>query len=257
MSSVFGSAFAASLAHFYNEIRGFVPEAALAKADEVIVRYQNSMSAYHPISPACFPNPFYGLRFPERMQSSALPGLETLCIADAGMDNNIPFYPLLRPGRDVDVIVAIDLSADIQEAPHFERAEGYAKRRNIDGWPAQAGWPKKMKGKAAHDEYPLGTCTVFASETQSQRPIAVVYYPLIKNKAFDPDFDPQTAEFCSTWNFVYSKDQVTQLFGLADRNWRDNADRYKEVLRVIWERKRNARLAEHHTTSRRDVVQLA
>lgn len=38
------------------------------------------------------------------------------------MDNNLPIYPLLRPGRDVDVVVAFDSSADIESVPWFEKA---------------------------------------------------------------------------------------------------------------------------------------
>jgi cytosolic phospholipase A2 len=39
------------------------------------------------------------------------------------MSNNIPFYPLLR--REVDIVIALDTSADIQTNPWFERTEGY------------------------------------------------------------------------------------------------------------------------------------
>jgi hypothetical protein len=38
------------------------------------------------------------------------------------MSNNIPFYPLLR--RDVDIVIALDTSADIQTTPWFERTDG-------------------------------------------------------------------------------------------------------------------------------------
>jgi cytosolic phospholipase A2 len=56
------------------------------------------------------------------------------------MSNNIPFYPLLR--RNVDIIIAVDTSADIQTTPWFERTDGYAKQKGIIGWPIGAGWPK-------------------------------------------------------------------------------------------------------------------
>src|SRR3954454_22572790 len=105
------------------------------------------------------------------------------------MDNNIPFYPLLHPQREVDVIIAIDSSADIQNLPYFERAEGYVKRRGIVGWPTGSGWPKRpgphdgsavpedVKTDLAHeqdsqrhedwvkDKYGLGHVTVFSSAT--------------------------------------------------------------------------------------------
>lgn len=276
----FGSAFAASLAHFYNEMRSFVPAAALDKTDEMITRYRDSMSAYHPISGACFPNPFYRLDTPS--DAKDIPGIERflnskqLCVADAGLDNNLPFYPLLRRGRNVDIILAIDLSADIQTAPHFDRAEGYARRRGIGGWPIGAGWPKekseieaKANARRSAKKYPLGTCTIFDSTasqitlTQSTHqpshvnPITVVYFPLIVNENYDPDFDPQTADFCSTWNFVYSTSQVSKLTGLAAANWNDNIDKVRHVLRKAWERKRSERISKEIEANQREIISTA
>ncbi|KAI7875620.1 FabD/lysophospholipase-like protein [Lichtheimia hyalospora FSU 10163] len=264
MMGVFGSAFAASLSHFYQEIRSFVPSSALEKADGLLLQYRDSMSVYHPISPAWFPNPFYQLHVQawtpviDRLISS-----KKLCLADAGLDNNIPFYPLLRKGRDVDVIFAIDLSADIQTAPHFERAEGYVRRRGIEGWPMGAGWPKD-------NEQGLGTCTVFASEATEKpeqhttsnmnpdhHPVTLIYFPLISNPNYDPEFDPQTAEFCSTWNFVYSPGQVQQLMDLAETNFNDNVDHVRQVLRKVWERKRDQRLARERAISEQQIAQIA
>ncbi|KAI9011985.1 acyl transferase/acyl hydrolase/lysophospholipase, partial [Phycomyces nitens] len=294
LMGLFGSAFAASLAHFYYEIRGFLPLSALQAADETILRYENSMSTFHPISPATFPNPFYKLPFKNNdteIRSESLVNSDKLSLMDAGMDNNIPFYPLLRKGRDVDVILALDLSASIQENSHFERAEGYVKRRGILGWPLGAGWPKsnisdelgsrdggadnvdatnedelygteklnmsedqkkagkEMKGaveesaQAKNTRYPLGTCAVFATSTSETtheaidgehstrttyprhiNPITLLYFPLIQNEDYDREFDPQTAEFCSTWNFVYTSEQVTKLSGLAEANFKENLD---------------------------------
>ncbi|KAI8374151.1 acyl transferase/acyl hydrolase/lysophospholipase [Radiomyces spectabilis] len=281
LMGMFGSAFAASLVHFYEEVRGFLPSKPLQKLDETFIRYKKTMASYHPISPACFPNPFYKI-------SEDVPGEENLkrpkslleskqlCLMDAGMDNNIPFYPLLREGRDVDVILAIDLSADIQTAPHFDRAEGYAKRRGIEGWPVGAGWPKENISDAIQEErpaddrsaritskdgkkpsYALGSCTVFASNSEVTinpaardsntkqpdriNPITVLYFPFIVNEGFDPDFDPQTAEFCSTWNFVYTPEQIAKVTGLAQANLNDNIDTVRQVLKSTWERKRNKR----------------
>ncbi|KAI9488610.1 acyl transferase/acyl hydrolase/lysophospholipase [Zychaea mexicana] len=264
MMGVFGSAFAASLAHFYKEIRGFMPTTAVEKADEMIVRFKDSMSGYYPISPACFPNPFYRLSVPHDAKDDGLVESKQLALADAGLDNNIPFYPLLREGRNADVILAIDLSADIQTSSHFDRAEGYVQRRGISGWPKGAGWPKKSTDDSetspSLSEESLGTCTVFASKTyddeeeESEKPITVVYFPLISNPNHDSTFDPQTAEFTSTWNFVYSSTQVSKLVGLAERNLTDNVDQVRQVLRQVWQRKRAMRLRKEN---KEDVFRIA
>ncbi|KAI8379657.1 acyl transferase/acyl hydrolase/lysophospholipase [Radiomyces spectabilis] len=303
MMGMFGSAFAASLSHFYQEIRNFLPEAAQQKMDETVMAYEYAMSTMHPISPATFPNPFYKLPPKEDddprgvKRTESLVSSEQLCLMDAGMDNNLPFYSLLRKGRNVDVILTLDLSADIDSSDYFERAEGYAKRRGIEGWPVGAGWPKTSIEKAVETadggvekatsefqentkasnptgepqddssrrRYELPTCTVFAStasetvhvndkETNNNEkhtvtsypdhmnPITVVYYPLIVNDNYDPEFDPQTAEFCSTWNFVYTAEQVAKLSDLAEANVKDNIDKTRQVLKAVWERKRKERI---------------
>jgi phospholipase A2 len=61
---------------------------------------------------------------------------------DAGMSNNLPIYPLLRPGRDVDILIAFDASADIKTENWLSVVDGYARQRGIKGWPIGAGWPK-------------------------------------------------------------------------------------------------------------------
>ncbi|CEP18713.1 hypothetical protein [Parasitella parasitica] len=292
LMGMFGSAFVASLAHFYQEIRLLLPTSAIEKADEMIRSYKASVSTIHPISPASFPNPFYKMPTTvqdkdesrdkqEVLRSQSLVESELIGLMDAGMDNNLPFYPLLRQGRDVDIILAIDLSADIQDAPYFERAEGYVKRRGIKGWPAGAGWPRQKTSESGSDpvkvdhkkkssatekkdakpsKYALDTCTVFessSSETipssdddastitsypENTNPISLVYFPLIVNENYDPGFDPQTAEFCSTWNFVYSSAQVNKLHGLAEANVKDNLEKVRKVIKDTWRRKKSERL---------------
>lgn len=59
------------------------------------------------------------------------------------MSNNLACYPLLRRGRDVDILLAFDSSAEIQTANWIGFAEGYAKQRKIQGWPVSISWPKK------------------------------------------------------------------------------------------------------------------
>lgn len=64
-------------------------------------------------------------------------------IKDAGMSNNLACYPLLRRGRNVDILLAFDSSADIETANWLSFTEGYAKQRKVQGWPVSIGWPKE------------------------------------------------------------------------------------------------------------------
>jgi len=181
------------------------------------------------------------------------------------MDNNIPFYPLLHPQRSVDVILAIDSSADIQTMPYFERAEGYVRRRGIAGWPTGSGWPREepqdgegvpenlkddleseQKKRSGNGKYGLGLVNVFqsaATEGEETHKLVLVYMPLLPNCNYErnPTFDPQVAEYCSTWNFVYSPEQVGELAGLGEANWVESAETIRTCLREVWEKKRKAR----------------
>jgi phospholipase A2 len=233
---MFGSAFTARVIRVYEEIRSFLPHTSTTKLDNVVGKYERSISKYHPISPLGFPNPFYGLAPDENKRTDSFISSKDICLIDAGVDNNIPFYPLLRQERDIDIIFAIDLSSDIQTTSHFDRAETYIKHRRMTGWPKGAGWPKQS---GPSEKYPLGPCTIFSDNDGSD--ISLVYFPFIGNSSYDPDFDPQTEEFCKTWNFVYEPDQIHKLIGLADANWRESENQIRALLKETWERKMKKR----------------
>jgi phospholipase A2 len=64
------------------------------------------------------------------------------------MSNNLGCYPLMRKGRNVDIVIAIDSSADIQNANWIGYTSGYAKQRKIQGWPVSLGWPQTSSEEA-------------------------------------------------------------------------------------------------------------
>lgn len=69
---------------------------------------------------ADYPNPFYGYN----NATNRVAQLEQLTLVDGGEDlQNIPFHPLIQPDRHVDVVFAIDSSADTT-------ADGYANWPN-------------------------------------------------------------------------------------------------------------------------------
>ena len=94
------------------------------------------------MDPAVIPNFALGLR--DQLPAACPESIHHathLQLMDAGMANNLPIYPLLRPGRDVDVIIAFDASADVKGDNWIKVTDGYARQRNIKGWPMGAGWP--------------------------------------------------------------------------------------------------------------------
>lgn len=59
------------------------------------------------------PNPFYGYRSSNSAESFPYAGYAALDLVDGGEDGqNIPLHPLIQPERHVDVIFAVDSSAD-------------------------------------------------------------------------------------------------------------------------------------------------
>lgn len=142
---IWGSAFCATLAHYYQEIRPVVKGfTSFVGIDDMIEGRTEELAKVHPFEPASIPNYVLGLRdqlpptCPESIFKSA-----HLQLADAGMSNNLPLYPLLREGRDVDILIAFDSSADIRVGNWLSVADGYAKQRGVKGWPMGAGWPKE------------------------------------------------------------------------------------------------------------------
>ncbi|KAK0991566.1 hypothetical protein LTR91_008591 [Friedmanniomyces endolithicus] len=70
--------------------------------------------------------------------------------------------------------------------------------------------------------------------------IAVIYFPFLANNEV-PGVDPLKAEFMSTWNFVYTPEEIDSVVALARANYREGRERTKRTIRAVWERKRARR----------------
>lgn len=296
MLGIWGSAFCATLSHYYKEIRPIIKAAGFGKLDSVLSQKDEDLVKVHPVDPAVIPNFVLGLQdklpaaCPKSLHESA-----HLQLMDAGMSNNLPIYPLLRPGRDVDVIVAFDASADVRTDNWIKVVDGYVRQRNIKGWPMGAGWPPagestaeisqdmQLAEAAAVAHAPktldaaqsghttsmeeLGPCTVWVGTKQEREEfmedpptkrlkhdasddwhirepdagIALVYFPFLANEKV-PNVDPTKSEFMSTWNFVYTPDEIDKVVQLARANFEEGQAQTKRVIKAVWERKKAARL---------------
>lgn len=149
LMGIWGSAFCATLAHYYKEIRPLINSLpGFAGLDDLVEDRNDELTKLHVFQPASIPNYTLGLQdvllptCPESIFKS-----DQLQLADAGMSNNLPIYPLLRQGRDVDILIAFDSSADIKQGNWLSVVDGYARQRGIKGWPIGAGWPKENASK--------------------------------------------------------------------------------------------------------------
>ncbi|KAI4870066.1 FabD/lysophospholipase-like protein [Hypoxylon rubiginosum] len=330
MMGIFGSAFCATLSHYYREIRPLVKSlTGFATLDEMIYGYNGDLEKVHPIDPAQIPNFTYNMEGKLRFTTpTTIYNNEYIQLMDAGMSNNLPIYPLLRPGRDVDVIVAFDASADVKTDNWLSVADGYARQRGVKGWPVGAGWPKgtdtaqkidqqldkaqsdsaadieskirkaeqdkeaagqaenkghvndpaELSDKAKHDiEHPedseLGYCTIWVGSTEersSEPPpptraaltddtawrltepsagITVVYLPFLANPKAG-DVSPAASDYMSTWNFVYTPEQIDKVVALARANYDEGRDRIRRAVRAVYERKRRGREDRERAASR-------
>lgn len=314
MMGIWGSAFCATLAHYYKEIRPILKGiTGFGGVDDLIEERNDDLTKMHPIEPASIPNYVLGLR--ERLPRTCPEGIfksEHLQLADAGMSNNLPLYPLLRVERGVDILIAFDSSADIKTENWLSVADGYAKQRGIKGWPIGAGWPKEgvskddlakeldlanattpqeaarniadaretqrtaanatqeTLDKTEHEdgyEADLGHCNVWVGSTlertsESEPPpskrvnpdadwellspdagLTVVYFPLLPNAKVD-GIDPNTTDFLSTWNFIYSREDIDKVINLARTNFDEGKDQTRRTVRAVYERKKAKRLQQ-------------
>ncbi|KAF2731310.1 phospholipase-like protein A2 [Polyplosphaeria fusca] len=295
LMGIWGSAFCATLSHYYKEIRPVVRNlAGFGGLDAMISEKDEDLVKVHPIDPATIPNFALGMRdyLPQTCPESLLKA-QTLQLMDAGMSNNLPIYPLLRPGRNVDVLIAFDASADVKTDNWLKVADGYARQRGIKGWPVGAGWPPldetadelqqdlqkaqadtEEQAKAKMEEAKkqdttrkarskeLGYCNIWVGSTEertsdSEPPesklveedwelmgpdagITVIYFPFVANPKVD-GVDPKTSDFMSTWNFVYTPDQIESVVDLARTNFGEGADKTKRTIRAVYERKKKLR----------------
>ncbi|KAK9378374.1 acyl transferase/acyl hydrolase/lysophospholipase [Kockiozyma suomiensis] len=318
----FGSAFCATLSHFYKEVRPALGEFGVTQALDALVKENDEdLKGVHPIQPAGIPNYLLGLKpyLPSTCPESLFSSKE-IELMDAGMDNNLAVYPMLRPEREVDMIIAFDCSANLSEVKWLELTAGYTKKRGILGWPVEAGWPKgdsleeDMREFEKQDEIPeikdaiekvtqeknalssttavpqgkrdlrsllprrpskkkeqqrqktLGPVSIWTGvvgeksqdrdvpeppepqtideEYKLQSPdagITLVYCPLLPNSKV-PGVDPDESPYMSTWNFIYSPEEVDKVVELAGTNFSEGEERVRRAVRLIYERKRKIRI---------------
>ncbi|KAI2625164.1 cytosolic phospholipase A2 zeta [Xylaria nigripes] len=319
---IFGSAFCASLSHYYREVRPLVRRlTGFRTIDEMIYGYSEDLEIVHPIDPALIPNFAYGMD-PKKLRFTTPTNIhekEYIKLMDAGMSNNLPIYPLLRPGRNIDIIVAFDASADTKTDNWLSVADGYARQRGIQGWPVGIGWPKardpagkigkqlesaqaetrkeadakltrarkdqeahhkhspaqpalqpaSQATKSQHDQsHPkdsdLGYCTIWVGSTEersSEPPppskavtddsawkltsphagLTVIYLPFLANPEKVKGVDPARSDYMSTWNFVYTPEQIDKVVALARANYAEGKDQIKRCVRAVYERKKKIR----------------
>jgi phospholipase A2 len=307
LMGIWGSAFCATLSDYYKEVRPVVKSlAGFGDLDNLLQERNEDLIKVHPIDPSSIPNYVVGLK--DSLPSTCPDSLfrtDHIKLMDAGMSNNLPIYPLLRPGRDIDILIAFDASADIRQGNWLSVADGYARQRNVKGWPVGIGWPtasaspkenaaalemaeagsaqeaatkitdareaqrqeKSDEPSSNPDESPtdLGCCTVWVGTTserssaseppqskaiddegdwqlmQPDAGISIIYFPLLPSSKVE-GVDPDKTDYLSTWNFVYTPEDIDQVVALARANFDEGKEKTRRTVRAVYERKKKLRL---------------
>lgn len=129
---------------------------------------------------------------------------EELELIDAGIDFNIPLPPLLRPTRQLDILIIYDASASITEARELRKAQEYAQQKGY------------LLPPIDFSRIDKELISIFkANDTKT--PI-LIYFPRIKNEEFSPHFDPDHSinyDYCHSFNFYYTQEQAKTVYGFA------------------------------------------
>lgn len=157
------------------------------------------------------PNPFYLLRdggkgdqvFAERYAE----------MRDAGIDFNLPFPPLLRDERKVNVIIAFDASSDIvtNGASALRFAEAYARKHELN-YPTITDADFK---KASTDNMAV------IGDPDDPNALTIIYISLLKNDRLEGkygQYSPLEDPVTSTFNFSYPKMNSAMLIDAVRKN---------------------------------------
>ncbi|KAK3939550.1 acyl transferase/acyl hydrolase/lysophospholipase [Diplogelasinospora grovesii] len=191
------------------------------------------------------------------------PGIENspkIHLIDSGMDNNCPTYVMLHPERQVDVILNMDASSDVQKDTFQQRVSQIGYRRSLDfrkrrpdlkpdGDPKN---PDRFKGLYAQiydgqlvmqtrpttveDSY--GKTVTNPPAAPARQDCTMVYLPLLPNEKAVPGYDPSTAKFSGSYNLVWTPEQVDMIIRTSMANFMEGQDTIKEALFNAWQRRR-------------------
>ena len=158
---------------------------------------------------------------------------DTFTAVDAGIDYNLPFPPLLRPGRAIDLIIVGDWS---------EQGGVPAKELLLaEQWAINRGVPfPRISGSAQYVGVSMRPMTFFNEYPGGAQGPAILYIPLINNGFNAPGFsiDDCFKAACSTFNFDYRNKQDPEhsyIKKLAGHVYRTVWGVYPQIREVVQE----------------------
>lgn len=172
------------------------------------------------LSPAKLHNFLY------KVPGSPLEEKDSMILVDAGMHINIPFPPLLRPERNVDVIVVCDASGSISNLTALRTIVEYAGGKGLKFPPID--FDRLIKEVFTSDQKDPAKnafkIAVFQDHTNPNVPI-VIYVPAITdNEIINKEY--------STTKFEYSPDEAGKLINTAYEKVKKNQQQILDVIKT-------------------------
>ncbi|VUC27298.1 unnamed protein product [Clonostachys rosea] len=174
-------------------------------------------------------------------------------LMDSGMSNNLPNHVLAREERSADVIISFDASSDVQMHSALQRIHNFAEdsgihledRTDIFEPPRSRREEGVLGPAAAHIEshHIQQYAQVFRGRRQNGQVLYIVYCPLLPNPV-NPHYNPSKAAFSSSYNLVWTPEQVSTLLSTAESNLSDYAMKViQQVMRKVYTDKKAQRLS--------------
>ncbi|KAM0751014.1 FabD/lysophospholipase-like protein [Meredithblackwellia eburnea MCA 4105] len=227
----------------------------------------------NPVHAGNEPNPFFGAeRDPSKMRGNSFENSPRMHLVDSGMANNCPQHVFLHPARDCDLIILFDASSDVQKGAALTRINDYGATKGLvftprvhlsdlaplkmddEGKPIQLSaediakrfdgrYAQLLDGKPHRDlEGKEGIVLNDQHQPQAWREVLLVYIPLLPN-GVNPTYDPSTAPFSSSYNLVWTPEQVDSIYTTSRANVMDGLPVLKAAVKEAYERRKAYRLA--------------
>ncbi|CAH0021599.1 unnamed protein product [Clonostachys rhizophaga] len=183
-------------------------------------------------------------------------------LMDSGMSNNLPNHVLARAERSADVMISFDASSDVQTHSALQRIHNFAEDSGIHledctdlfELPSSRSEEGAFGLAAAHIElhHLQQYAQVFRGRRHDGQVLYIVYCPLLPNPV-NPHYNPSKAAFSSSYNLVWTPEQVSTLVLTAESNLSDYAITViQQVMRKVYMDKKAQRL-EFSQASQHDI----
>ncbi|KAJ4213024.1 hypothetical protein NW759_011285 [Fusarium solani] len=176
-------------------------------------------------------------------------------LMDSGMSNNLPNHVLARQERGVDIFIAFDASSDVHTGAAIKRLHHFAADFHIELGEETGIFHEPQQdvhfnsqsvtthGSEIESTYKNHYAKVFQGTRRNGQEIYIVYCPLLPN-GVNPGFNPSTASFSTSYNLMWTPDQIKGLLAISEANVCLYAvHTIRRVMRKVYEDKKAHRLA--------------